>query len=55
MRGLSVDLRMRLAVAFGAFAVGYGLSLARMGHGAPDFYVFWTAAQHWRTDRKSVV
>jgi hypothetical protein len=40
---------MRLAVAFGAFVVGYALSTARIGHGAPDFYVFWTAAQHWRT------
>jgi hypothetical protein len=37
-----------LAVALGAFAIAYGLSFARIGHGAPDFYVFWTAAQHWQ-------
>jgi hypothetical protein len=49
MRGLSIDTRVRLAVAIGAFAVAYALSTARVGHGAPDFYVFWTAAQHWQT------
>jgi hypothetical protein len=48
MRGLSSDLRVRLALAFGAFAIAYGLSAARIGHGAPDFYVFWTAAQNWQ-------
>jgi len=49
MRGLTLETRIRLAVAFGAFVVAYGLSTARIGHGAPDFYVFWTAAQHWQT------
>ena len=29
-----------------AFAIAAGLLLAD-DHGAPDFYVFWTAAQHW--------
>jgi multidrug transporter EmrE-like cation transporter len=48
MPGLTSETRMRLALAFGAFAVGYALSAARTGHGAPDFYVFWTAAQHWQ-------
>src|SRR5471032_991381 len=49
MRGPTLEMRMRLTVALGAFAVAYGLSAARMGHGAPDFYVFWTAGQHWQT------
>jgi hypothetical protein len=40
---------MRLALAFAAFALAYTLSALRIGHGAPDFYVFWTAAQHWQT------
>jgi hypothetical protein len=48
MRGLSHETLIRLSLAFGAFAIGYGLSTARIGHGAPDFYVFWTAAQHWQ-------
>ena len=38
-----------MAIALGAFAIAYALSVARIGHGAPDFYVFWTAAQHWQT------
>ncbi|MGH6955106.1 MAG: glycosyltransferase family 87 protein, partial [Caulobacteraceae bacterium] len=46
MRGLSSETRLRLALGLGAFAVAFGLSAARMGHGAPDFYVFWTAARH---------
>jgi hypothetical protein len=49
MRALTLETRIRLAVALGAFAIAYGLSAARIGHGAPDFYVFWTAAQHWQT------
>ena len=40
--------RWRLALAAGAFAIAYALSAARIGHGAPDFYVFWTAARHWQ-------
>jgi hypothetical protein len=48
MRALSSETSMRLAMAFGAFALAYALSAARIGHGAPDFYVFWTAAQHWQ-------
>jgi len=48
MRGLSSDTHIRLALALGAFALACGLSFARIGHGAPDFYVFWTAAQHWQ-------
>jgi hypothetical protein len=39
----------RLALAAAAFIAGFALSAWRIGHGAPDFYVFWTAAQHWRT------
>jgi hypothetical protein len=38
----------RIILALGAFAVAFGLSAARIGHGAPDFYVFWTAAKHWQ-------
>ena len=49
MQALTLETRLRLAVALGAFVVGYALSVARIGHGAPDFYVFWTAAQHWQT------
>ncbi|HXQ14751.1 MAG TPA: glycosyltransferase family 87 protein [Caulobacteraceae bacterium] len=49
MRALTFETRIRLAVALGAFAIAYALSAARIGHGAPDFYVFWTAAQHWQT------
>jgi hypothetical protein len=36
-------------LAAGAFAIAYALSALRIGHGAPDFYVFWTAARHWQT------
>lgn len=49
MRRAASDLTKRLALAAGVFALAYGLSALRIGHGAPDFYVFWTAAQHWRT------
>ncbi len=38
----------RLALGAGAFAIAYVLSALRIGHGAPDFYVFWTAARHWQ-------
>jgi multidrug transporter EmrE-like cation transporter len=48
MRGLSSETQWRLALAAGAFAVAFALSAARIGHGAPDFYVFWTAARHWQ-------
>ena len=48
MRALSTETRLRLAVAAGAFALAYALSALRMGHGAPDFYVFWTAARRWQ-------
>src|SRR5579875_191662 len=40
--------RQRLALALGAFALAFSLSALRVGHGAPDFYVFWTAARHWQ-------
>jgi len=46
-RGFSSEDYQRLALALGVFAIGYLLSALRIGHGAPDFYVFWTAAQHW--------
>jgi hypothetical protein len=46
MGASSSETRWRLALAAGAFAVAYALSAARIGHGAPDFYVFWTAARH---------
>jgi multidrug transporter EmrE-like cation transporter len=49
MQAFTSETRVRLAVAFAAFALAYGLSVLRIGHGAPDFYVFWTAAQHWQT------
>lgn len=49
MPALSSETRWRLALAAGAFAIAFVLSAWRIGHGAPDFYVFWTAAQHWRT------
>jgi hypothetical protein len=49
MRALTPETRVRLAIALGAFATAYLLSVLRIGHGAPDFYVFWTAAQHWQT------
>lgn len=48
MPALSTETRLRLALAAGAFALAYGLSALRIGHGAPDFYVFWTAARHWQ-------
>ena len=48
MRALTSETRLRTALALGAFALAYVLSAARIGHGAPDFYVFWTAAQHWQ-------
>lgn len=48
MRALAPETNMRVALALGAFALAYALSAARIGHGAPDFYVFWTAAQHWQ-------
>jgi len=44
----SSETLQRTALALGALALGYGLSALRIGHGAPDFYVFWTAAQHWQ-------
>jgi hypothetical protein len=44
----SSEALQRAALALGAFVLGYGLSALRIGHGAPDFYVFWTAAQHWQ-------
>jgi hypothetical protein len=44
----SFETRWRLALAAGAFAIAYALSALRIGHGAPDFYVFWTAARHWQ-------
>ena len=46
--GPSHDLWLRLALAAGAFGLAFGLSALRIGHGAPDFYVFWTAARHWQ-------
>jgi hypothetical protein len=42
------EIRLRVPLALGVFALGFALSSARIGHGAPDFYVFWTAANHWR-------
>src|SRR5579871_4763644 len=47
--GLSSELRQRFALAAAVFTLVFALSALRIGHGAPDFYVFWTAAQHWRT------
>ena len=35
-----------LGLALAAFAIAFGLSVARIGHGAPDFYVFWAAGRH---------
>src|SRR5580658_3192532 len=46
--GFPSDNLQRGALAAAAFAAGYALSAARIGHGAPDFYVFWTAARHWQ-------
>jgi hypothetical protein len=37
-----------IVLAAAAFAVAYVLSALRIGHGAPDFYVFWAAARHWQ-------
>src|SRR6201995_1707469 len=48
MSAAQSETKMRAALALGAFALAYALSAARIGHGAPDFYVFWTAAQHWQ-------
>jgi hypothetical protein len=48
MRALQSETGMRAALALGAFALAYALSALRIGHGAPDFYVFWTAARHWQ-------
>ncbi len=48
MRALLSETRCAAALALGAFALAYALSAVRIGHGAPDFYVFWTAAQHWQ-------
>ena len=48
MPALSSETKARLALAAGAFAIAYALSGLRIGHGAPDFYVFWTAARHWQ-------
>ena len=48
MPALTSETRLRLALAAGAFALAYALSALRIGHGAPDFYVFWTAARHWQ-------
>ncbi len=42
----SSELLQRLALAAAVFALAFALSALRIGHGAPDFYVFWTAAQH---------
>jgi len=47
--GIPREMWLRLGLALGAFAVAFALSTWRVGHGAPDFYVFWTAAQHWQT------
>jgi hypothetical protein len=45
-RALTSEDLQRAGLALAAFAVAYALSALRIGHGAPDFYVFWTAAQH---------
>jgi len=37
-----------LALAAATFVIAAGLAAARIGHGAPDFYVFWAAARHWQ-------
>ena len=44
----SASLRASLALALVAWVVAAGLSAARTGHGAPDFYVFWAAARRWQ-------
>src|SRR5579864_9294943 len=48
MAALVSEARLRLAIALGAFALAFALSTLRIGHGAPDFYVFWQAARHWQ-------
>jgi hypothetical protein len=40
------SLRTGWGLALAAFVVAAGLAALRIGHGAPDFYVFWTAARH---------
>ncbi|HUO12773.1 MAG TPA: glycosyltransferase family 87 protein [Caulobacteraceae bacterium] len=47
--GFPSDNLQRAALTAAAFVAGYALSAWRIGHGAPDFYVFWTAGRHWRT------
>ena len=42
------DLRLSLALGVAAFLAAAALAVARSGHGAPDFDVFWTAARHWQ-------
>src|SRR5579863_10226448 len=44
--GFSNETMQRLGLAGAVFALVFGLSSLRVGHGAPDFYVFWTAAGH---------
>lgn len=41
------DTRLSLGLAAASFLAAAALAVARTGHGAPDFYVFWTAARHW--------
>jgi multidrug transporter EmrE-like cation transporter len=48
LKGWLSDAKARLVLALFAFVLGFGLSAARIGHGGPDFYVFWTAARHWQ-------
>ena len=42
------SLRVSLLLGLATFLVATGLAVARVGHGAPDFYVFWAAARHWQ-------
>jgi hypothetical protein len=42
------DPRLSFGLAAVAFVIAAALAVARAGHGAPDFDVFWTAARHWR-------
>jgi hypothetical protein len=46
LKGAPSDAQARLILAISAFALAFGLSAVRIGHGAPDFYVFWAAARH---------
>jgi hypothetical protein len=46
--GARPDMRLSLGLAFATFLIAAGLAAARLGHGAPDFDVFWAAARHWR-------